>query len=385
MSIASKTKRRREYHKNKLGQAPGIYLSAPKGNGHAEQEPVSFSVLVYDAHHTEHYENISLERAKTLLESHQHVWLNLAGELDEAWLTYLADKWRLSPLTLEDLHNHSQRPKVEHTEHYSYWVLPMLSLEEDQKTEPAEKKKQKGNGKLQLPNVVYEQLQLIIIDTNVITIQPYAGDNFEPLRQRLLAQQRRRFLEFGAKYLAYAICDLLVDHYFIVLGHIEEALEYQERVLLKDNGRRRALLNKLYHYKGLTSQLRHMVAPTYDSIASLIEGDEQWGSEGMQVFLHDLVDHLAQVKDQVYSLNDTVDSQVDLLLSMINYRSNEIMQFLTLVSTVFIPMTFIASIYGMNFQRMPELNEPWGYPVALGLMLVTGGGFLAFFRLKRWI
>jgi magnesium transporter len=171
----------------------------------------------------------------------------------------------------------------------------------------------------------------------------------------------------------------------VVHGLLEECLEHMEQVLIRDEARHRSLLNRFYEHKRQLSQCRRLLVPTYELVLTLGKEEELNLPKGLKPYLRDLQDHLAQLRDYNDSLSEENDGFIAMYLSLVNYRSNEVIQALTLVSSVFMPLTFIVGIYGMNFKYMPELDWPWGYPLCLFFMLLVSLGCFLFFRKKRWL
>ena len=226
-----------------------------------------------------------------------------------------------------------------------------------------------------------EQLSLILGPNFVLSFQEKSGLVFKSIRDRLRrAKVRERAM--GADYLAYTLIDVVVDRYFTALENIGDDIEDLEQALFATPGSE--TLESIHHFKREMIQLRKSVWPLREVISALQRGDSKLVGETTRVFLRDVYDHTVQVVETVETFRDIISGMLDLYLSGISYRTNEVMKVLTITATIFIPLTFLAGIYGMNFEYMPELKWHWGYFGLLGLMLILAVGMLVFFRIKRW-
>jgi magnesium transporter len=377
-----KAKRSRAYRNNRLGQEPGSFLHpTPSASSLTASPALSLTALVYNESEGQTHQNVLLADVTTLLQALKHnekqwLWLNIEGNLTTEVLEWLKVNLAIEALTLEDLMNQQQRPKVEAHNAYSYWVLHMLQHQKQAK--------EKTKGLLPLQ---YEPLHMLLATRCLVTLQPYCdGDFFDGLRQKLMKPpSHRRFSQLGSAYLAYSLLDTTVDHYFVVHGTLEESLEALEQLLIRDEARHRSLLDRLYQHKRQLNQCRRLLLPTYELVLALAKEEELNLPKGMKPYLRDLQDHLAQLQDYNESLSEETDGFIAMYLSLVNYRSNEVVQTLTLVSSIFMPLTFIVGIYGMNFEHMPELAWPYGYPLCLLVMMLMSLACFAYFKKKRWL
>lgn len=227
-----------------------------------------------------------------------------------------------------------------------------------------------------------EQFSLILGSNFVITFQERVGDVFELVRERL-RKGKGRIRKMGPDYLAYALMDAIVDHYFVVLERIGERVESLEEELVTDPTP--GTLQTIHHLKRELIVLRKSVWPLREVIGSLDRGESTLIQENTRIFLRDVYDHSIQVIDTVESFRDMVSGMLDIYLSSVSNRMNEVMKVLTIMATIFIPLTFIAGIYGMNFEFMPELKWHWGYFFVWFLMIAVAGLMIVFFRRKKWI
>ena len=290
-------------------------------------------------------------------------WINIDGP-DPAVLQRLGAHFKLHPLALEDILTGPQRPKVERYADHYFMVLRMLRSVAPGQTEIDE-----------------EQVSVFFGHDWVITVQERAdGDVFEPVRDAI-RQARGRVRETAADYLAYLILDAVVDGLFPVLEAVSDRVEILESETLDASPR---ALQALQHTRHTVLTLRRAIWPTREAIGVLQREESGTIMSETRTFLRDSHDHAVQALELVEALRETLAGMIDVYLSVQNQRLNEVMKVLTVIATLFIPLTFIASIYGMNFKHMPELEWPWGYSYALGLMGVTAAGMLLYFRRKGW-
>jgi magnesium transporter len=227
-----------------------------------------------------------------------------------------------------------------------------------------------------------EQVSILAGENYVITFQERADDVFDPLRERI-RKSKGRIRTMGADYLCYALLDIITDHYFLMLEKIGEQMEDLEEELLK--GPRKETLKQLYILKRENMLLRKSVWPLREVITQLERSESKLIRRKTIPYLRDLYDHTIQVIDTAETYRDMAAGLLELYLSSVSNRMNEVMKVLTIIATIFIPLTFIAGVYGMNFHYMPELEWPWAYFAVLFIMLLTGAGMLLYFRRKRWL
>ena len=291
-------------------------------------------------------------------------WINVDGLHDVALIEKLGDSFGWHPLILEDMVNTEQRPKVEDYGHYIFVSLKMLSYNETSS------------------QVDVEQVCLILGENYVFSFQEKEGDIFDAVRDRI-RNGKGRIRKMGADYLAYALIDTVVDHYFFILERLGERIEVLEEAVVTQPVPE--TLQDIHKLKREMIFLRRSVWPLRELISGLERGESGLIKKNTRVFLRDVYDHTIQVIDTVETFRDMVSGMHDTYLSSISNRMNEIMKMLTIIATIFIPLTFIAGIYGMNFKFMPELEWRWGYFAVWGIMIAVGGGMVRFFRKKKWL
>ncbi|MEZ4607734.1 MAG: magnesium/cobalt transporter CorA [Deinococcales bacterium] len=288
-------------------------------------------------------------------------WLNVNGVHDTGLLEKLGDYFGLHLLTLEDIANINQRPKVEFYDEYVFFCLRMLSVSPEGELEN-------------------EQLSLILFKDMVLSCQENQGDVFDPVRDRLRKQGRVR--RFGSDYLAYSLLDMVVDNYFKVLEHYSDSIDtLEDGILLEPTPQTPEHINAL---KRDLYTIRKALWPLRDFLANLEREESPLLSDHVLTFMRDVQDHCMQALDAVETLREVLASMHDLYLSKLSFKMNEIMKVLTIISTIFIPLSFVAGIYGMNFDHMPELHWRYGYGLFWLLIVILISSMFIYFWRKRW-
>jgi magnesium transporter len=345
----------------KTGLAPGSLLYT----GEATDTPLTVSVIEYDEKEVQIHDNVSVKAALEAVDPDHVDWINVNGLHDVAIIDRISEYFCLHPLTREDIVSVGQRPKVEFYDDYVFIVLRMLNIDKESN------------------EVVDEQVSLVLTNNNVISFQERDdGDVFDIIRERIrLGKGRVRRMK--ADYLVYCLMDVIVDHYFVILEHYGEEIEKLEEELA-DNPNR-SILERINRYKREMIFLRKAVWPLREVLSLCQREASGQFSPPVITFLRDVYDHSIQVIDTIESYRDLLTSMLDVYLSSISNRTNETMKVLTIIATIFIPLTFITSIFGMNFEFMPELHWRWGYPIVWLVMLVVTGGLLVYFKRNDWI
>ena len=344
---------------NKTGLPPGSVVYT----GVERSEKVTLSLINFDAGNCDEQHEILTDAVEGIEDKSFISWVNVNGIHDVKVIEQLGARIALHPLEMEGLADVSQRPKVEEYEGHLFIVLKMLHY--------------KGNEDLRI-----EQVSLVVGNTFVISFQEYAGDVFDPIRMRL-RNGKGRIRKMGADYLAYALIDTIVDHYFVVIEQMGEQIELLEEELLDNPGKE--LLLRINNLKREAILIRKSIWPLREVISTLQRSESPIIKKKTQPFLRDVYDHTVQVVDMIETFRDLLASMTDLYMSSLSQKMNEVMQLLTIVGAIFIPLTFIAGVYGMNFDNMPELHWPNGYPLIMTLMFILGAGLLIYFKRKKWL
>jgi magnesium transporter len=291
------------------------------------------------------------------------LWLDVNGIHDPDIIGRIGAVFGLHPLLLEDVLNASQRPKLEEHGEHLFLVLRMLLPGPDDTVE-------------------MEQVSVVLGAGYVLTFQERSRDTFDPVRRRL-ADPASRLRQQAADFVAYALVDTIVDQYFAVLERIGDRIEDLEDAVIESPDR--DTLTAVYDVKRTLAELRRVIWPLRDALGALARGDSPRVAATTLPYLRDVVDHAIRSLDTIETYRDTTATLIDMYMSSSSHRLNEVMRVLTVIATIFIPLTFIVGIYGMNFSRMPELEWRWGYPVVWGVMVAIVLGMLAFFRRRDWL
>lgn len=346
--------------KDKVGLPPGslVYVGEKPG--------ISTRITLFDYDPERYAEKTitSLDECVPFKEQKSITWINVDGLSDTAVIARLDQVFGVHPLVSEDILNTNQRPKMEDYGDYIYIVLRMLYVERVTQ------------------NIISEQLSLIVGSNYVLSFQEQEGDAFDNIRDRIRTC-KGRVRKMGADYLAYALLDTIVDDYFLVLEKIEEDISIVEEKLMTQTGKVTA--SEIHHLKRDLILLRKQISPVRELVSALQRADSKLIHKATEVYLRDLHDHVISVVDAVESFRDIISGLHDIYLSSINIKMNEIMKVLTVISTIFIPLTFITGIYGMNFEFMPELKWETGYYEILSVMLVLALSMVLYFKRKKWL
>ncbi|MFP4228382.1 MAG: magnesium/cobalt transporter CorA [Salinivenus sp.] len=358
----------------KVGRPPGSVIFT----GEARDESIEFTVFDYTEEHIDEGSFRAVEDVLPFLSSPTTTWINVDGIHEPSVIQTIGEHVDLHPLVQEDIANPAQRPKVELHDKHLYITAKMLSLGDSSPAHAADPEVEVPEE----PALEAEHISLVVGPGYLISFQETPGDVFDPVRNRLRAG-RGRIRGGGPDYLAYALLDVIVDHYFPVLETLgswaedleDEILESpQEETQEKVNALRRDLIfmrRRTWPVRELLSQLTRIESPLWQ--------------ESTRPFVRDTYDHAQQVVDHIEALRDNSSGLMDLYMSALSHRMNEIMKVLTIIGTIFIPLTFVAGIYGMNFEYMPELGWDYGYFWALGAMALLAVGTLGYFRREGWI
>mgnify|MGYP006302507607 CR=1 FL=1 len=343
----------------KTGLPPGtlIYI------GEKKSERVRIDVFEFDRDTYDEKTDVTVEECSTCIGDTKKVtWINVTGLHDVGLMESIRHIFGIHPLIMEDILNTEQRPKLEDLEDSLFLVLKMVR--------PLEKE------------YGMEQISAMLKENCVITFQEQKGDVFESVRARI-RKNTGRIRKEGADYLLYALVDSIVDGYFPYLEYVSESLDTTEEKMLEVSGV--DLLQELHLRKREIILIRKNAWPMREVINTLVHGGLNLVTDTTNLYLKDVHDHVMQIAETTESLRDVVTGLLDLYLSTASARTNDVMKVLTIIATIFIPLTFIAGIYGMNFVYMPELTSKAGYPAVLSVMAIVAGGMLLYFKKKKWL
>lgn len=344
----------------KAGLPPGSLIHI----GDTPAEAASIELIRYNLESIEEQSFRTVADCLPHLEHPGITWVNVDGVHNVEMIRHLGDKYALHPLVLEDIVNTVQRPKIEDYGSYLFIVLRML----------------RPTGTAVFTS---EQLSIILGPNYIFTFQEgLQGDVFDSVRERL-RNGKGRARGLGADYLAYALIDAIVDNYFTVLEDLgEQIVNLEEELTTSPDPETLHVINEI---KKEIIFLRKAVWPLREAVSFLERGDSPLLSDATRIYFRDIYDHTVQVIDTVETYRDLLSGMFDLYLTSISNRTNEIMKFLTIIGTIFLPLTFLVGVYGMNFKHMPELESRNGYFILWGFMLALAIAMIIYFRRKRWL
>ena len=348
------------------GLAPGTLIHI----GERKAEEVRITVIDYNERDFQEKQVSNIEDCFQFKNTSSITWINIDGLHNIEIIEKLGKEFELHPLILEDILNTGQRQKFEDFDSYVFTVLKMLSYDEASQTTQV------------------EQVSMVLGENFVLSFQENVGDVFDQVRNGI-RNAKGRIRKMGADYLTYSLLDAVVDNYFIILEKFGEKVENMEEELLVEPTEK--TLQQIHALKREMVFLRKTVWPLREMINSLERSESKLIKESTNIYLKDVYDHTVQVIDTVETFRDVVSGMLDIYLSSLSNKMNSIMKVLTMIATIFIPLTFVVGVYGMNFNteaspwNMPELNSKWGYPGVWLVMITITCVMLYYFRRKKWL
>ena len=344
----------------KTGLPPGTLIHI----GEKKTEVLKITIMDYDEAHFQEKEIKTVEECFVFKDKPGVTWINIDGLHQIEILEKLGECYGFHPLVLEDILNTDQRPKMEDYGDYLYIVIRMLSYNDKSS------------------QIETEQVSLILGSNFVFSFQENQGDVFDPVRERI-RNGKGRIRKMGADYLTYALLDLIVDNYFAIMEQLGERIEFLEEELVAQPVPK--TLQTIHQLKRELIFLRKAVWPLREVVSGLGREELALVKETTRVFLRDLYDHTIQVIDTIETFRDMISGMLDIYLSSVSNRLNSVMKVLTIIATIFMPLTFLAGIYGMNFKYFPELEWRWSYPVFWLVSILISVSMLLYFKKKNWL
>jgi len=366
--------------KNKDARSEILYLETPLMPHTSEKIPEKpkITIIDYDEQHYHEAEAKDVEECFQFKNQPTVTWINIDGLHQMDVLEKLGACYGIHPLVLEDILT-DQRPKIEDYDDYIFIVLKMLYYEEKDDELAGDEEDEDDLGDT---NLDYDQVSMILGPNFIISFKEKEVDVFNPLRDRLRTA-KGKIRKQGADYLAYSMIDSIVDHYFVIMEKLGDRFEELEDLVVSDP--EPGILPTIYNLKRDMLFLRKSVWPLREAISKMQRTDSPLVSEATKIYLRDVYDHTIQVIENVETFRDMSASLLETYLSSLSNKLNEVIKLLTIISTIFIPLTFLAGLYGMNFDYMPELRSTWGYPAVLIVMLLVVVVMMVYFRKKEWI
>ncbi|WP_417887879.1 magnesium/cobalt transporter CorA [Zunongwangia sp.] len=351
---------RRPKSKRALNQIPGTLTYV----GHKESSETILEVIDYNTNYFERYKSKNPQDALKFENEANVTWINIDGLNNTEEIENLGKRFNLHPLILEDIVNTDQRPKIDEYQDYLFVVAKMLYQNDD--------------GQL-----LIEHISLVLGKDYVLSFQEAGGDVFDGVRERI-EHKKGRIRNRNADYLLFALLDAIIDNYFLVVDDISDKIEGFEDQLF-ENRQDDDLIHEIQELKRAILRIRRAVFPIREVVGRLEKLNHAIIEENTGNYLRDLVDHIVQISENIDIYREMIWSLMDMYMTTISNKMNEVMKVLTIIATIFIPLTFIAGIYGMNFEYMPELRWKYSYFVLLGIMVIIFILMLYYFKRKKWL
>ena len=345
---------------SKTGLPPGSLVHI----GRKRSDTVRVTVIDYDSDTLRETPIEQIEDCFAFKDTNTVTWINIDGLHRVDLIEKIGKHFDIHPLVLEDVVHTGQRPKCEDHDRYLFVVLKMLRFDDAKQ------------------RIIVEQVSVLLCGNVVISFQEEVGDVFDAVRQRI-RNSKGRIRNMRADYLAYALIDAVVDQYFVILEAMGEQIEAMEEMVIRNPTDK--ILRQIHATKRQLITLRKSIWPLREVIGCLEKSESVIVADTTQPYFRDVYDHCIQVIDTVEGFRDMASGLLDIYLSGMSNRMNAVMKVLTIIATIFIPLTFVAGIYGMNFDHMPELHWRWGYGMVWGVMAVIAGAMVIFFKRKRWL
>lgn len=324
-------------------------------------DKVILELISFNREQHDRIDNISIDDLLKKIEPDKVNWINMDGMGDLTIVEKLQSHFSFDALTVDDIIN-DQRPKAEEYEDYLFFTLKMLYRIKDDKID-------------------YEQISFVLGTNYLISFQEKEGDMFDAFRDRIRLDQGK-VRKMGADYLMYRLIDIIVDNYYTVLDNIGTQIDEIEDCIYTDSAEE--AFHKIQGIKKELIFLRKAVYPLREALSKVMKGETSFVQEENMRYFSDVYDHAVHVIDTLETYKDLTSSLLDIHMNTMNNRMNEVMKLLTIITTIFIPLSFISGVYGMNFEFMPELHSKWGYPAVLIFMALISGGMIIYFKRKKW-
>ncbi len=354
--------RKHRHHKSrsaKVGLPPGT----PTYLGMDRNMQIKIEVFQFNENESKHFKDITPEDFTKFVTDQYITWINIDGIYDNSIVKHIGQQFQLHPLTQEDILNTDHRPKVEYFDNYLHFTMKMLSWDNDKKC------------------IHGEQISFVLGKNYVISFQELPGDVFNPIRDRIL-NDKGRVRKRKADYLAYILIDVIVDNYFLITDAFQGEIEFLEHNIL--HGADKKELELILKLKKDLVFLRKSVIPVREAISGLEKSDSVLVEKNTKQFLRDVYDHTLHISETIENDREMLQSLLDIYLTGLSNKLNQVMKTLTLISTIFIPLTFIAGLYGMNFKQIPGVDDPNGFYISTGLMIFAGVMMGVVLWRKKW-
>lgn len=344
---------------NKLGLPPGSIIYV----GEKKVDKVKITLTEYDEANVETCEIKSVDEIDPFTDTPQVTWVSVCGLHETEFLMQIGERFKVHPLVLEDILNTETRPKIEITDDYLFIVMKLITYNAEHKI------------------LESEQVSFILGKSFVFSFMERNDEIFNPIKERI-KNQLGKVRKKGSDYLLYVLMDVVVDQFFLALEKVDERIESLDDEVL--NAPEKSQVEKIYNLKNLLLMLRRSAAPMREIVNQLIKDDSDLIDDSTEPYLRDLYDHTIHISESIELQREITTGLMETYLSMMSNKMNEVMKVLTVIATIFIPLTFIVGIYGMNFPNMPEMGWPWAYFAVWGVMIGVVIAMIFYFRKKDW-
>ncbi|TRZ45246.1 magnesium/cobalt transporter CorA [Robertkochia solimangrovi] len=345
----------------KAGKAPGSVIY----QGLRNTGVFSVQLIKYNSESYAEVDIPDLQNCSAAIEPGKVNWVNIQGLSKEDEIEKLGKQFGLNPLLLEDTVNTGSRPKIDEYDNCIFMVLKMIYLDDEYHT-------------------ITEHIALVLMEDVLLLFQEVEMDVFDPVRARL-SNKLGKIRDRGADYLFYVLMDAVIDQYFIVLENVYDKIEALENRVFSDSNSDKDTVNEIQLLKKEVMQIRKYIRPVKELVGHLLKTEHTLVKPDTKLFLRDAYDHITQIAENTEMYLEMAMNLMDVHMSNVSNKMNEVMKVLTIMASIFIPLTFIAGVYGMNFRNMPELNSPYGYYIVWGIMILVFVIMILYFKRKRWL
>lgn len=347
-------------NESKIGLAPGTLVYT----GEVKDTVINYDFIHFNEKEVIEEKAIDGDASSFKIKKDYANWLNITGLHDIEAIAKIGTQFKIHNLILEDILNVNQLPKADEIDDHLFVTLKMLSLDQEKK------------------KVIREQISLLLAKDHLITFQEKEGDVFESVRHRI-RKQHAKIRSRRNDYLLFALMDAVIDQYFLITSAFNDKVEHLEEEVLAQT--KQDVVQSVLALKKELTQLKKFINPIEQVIFEITKEESEFVSDSISPYFSDLIDHIRQVKATLEDQRDVLSSLVDLHISLVSNEMNAIMKTLTIVAAIFIPLTFLAGVYGMNFENMPELSWKYSYPILLSTMFALGVGLWIYMKRKKWL
>jgi len=362
-----------------------IPLESPVYVGDRDAVEMDLSIITYDAASAEFIKLSNVEELIKYKRGAKKSWINISGLKNIDAIDALGKIYDIHPLTIEDILNTEQQPKVEIFDNYRFLSIKTIQREKEFHNIQNKRKKAflffKKEEEEKPVEFLIDQVSVIIMKNTLITFQEIPGDSFDGIREEILGNAGE-IRKTGMDYLAYEIIDNVVDNYFLALNHLEDDIEdFEDRATKTSDD---MFIQELQDTKKYLLQIKRAISPLKENVSIILKQNKFFLTDKLKPFVQNLLENLHNAENTVEHYREWLSNIMDVNLSVLSHQTNKVMKVLAVISTIFIPLTFVAGIYGMNFEFMPELRQPWGYPLVLSCMGFIAMSMIVIFKTRRW-